>query len=90
MDQVQTQSIWKKSLIQMLLLISHYQLENSLKFSSFIGKVVINDIKSTIEKVRKPVLIIFDEFSVFAGSQVLNLINQGKNLAHILLWVPNL
>ncbi len=56
------------------------------EFSSFIGKVVINDIKSTIEKVRKPVLIIFDEFSVFAGSQVLNLINQGREFgAHTIV-----
>lgn len=61
------------------------------EFASFIGKVVINDIKSTIERVRKPVLLIFDEFSVFAGGQVLNLINQGREFgAHTIVGTQSL
>ncbi|MDW3209288.1 MAG: TraM recognition domain-containing protein [Reichenbachiella sp.] len=61
------------------------------EFSSFIGKVVINDIKSSIERTRKPVLLIFDEFSVFAGGQVLNLINQGREFgAHTMVGTQSL
>lgn len=49
-------------------------------FSKVLGKLVINDIKATIEKneSNKPVFMVFDEFSVFAGDQVLNLVNMGR------------
>ncbi len=49
-------------------------------FSSLLGKLVINDIKATIERNagRRPVFCIFDEFSIFAGEPVLNLINMGR------------
>ncbi len=49
-------------------------------FSKVLGKLVINDTKATIEKneSNKPVFMIFDEFSVFAGDQVLNLVNMGR------------
>lgn len=55
----------------------------ALKYPSFsrvLGKLVINDIKATIESndTGKPVFMIFDEFSVFAGDQVLNLVNMGR------------
>jgi hypothetical protein len=55
----------------------------ALKFPSFasmLGKLVINDIKTTIEPLcgNVPIFIIFDEFSIFAGEQVLNLINMGR------------
>ena len=50
-----------------------------------IGKLVINDLKSSASaQLSKPknqrlkFYTIFDEFSVFAGDQVLNLINQGR------------
>lgn len=54
----------------------------SLQYPSFakvLGKMVINDIKTMLAK-GKPVNCVFDEFSVFAGEQVLNLINQGRGL----------
>lgn len=49
-------------------------------FSKVLGKLVINDIKATIERneSNKPVFMVFDEFSVFAGEQVLNLVNMGR------------
>lgn len=56
----------------------------ALRFPSFakvLGKLVINDIKSVIDRNREyqgPVFTIFDEFSVFAGEQVLNLVNMGR------------
>jgi len=45
-----------------------------------LGKLIINDIKSILFKQQKKVVCCFDEFSVFAGEQVLNLINQGRGL----------
>ena len=56
----------------------------ALKFPSFakvLGKLIINDIKSAIEPLEnnQPIFIIFDEFSVFAGEQVLNLVNMGRS-----------
>lgn len=55
----------------------------ALKFPSFskvLGKLVINDIKTVIDgnDENKPIFTIFDEFSVFAGDQVLNLVNMGR------------
>ncbi len=55
----------------------------ALKFPSFakvLGKLIINDIKASIEPLNgsQPIFIIFDEFSVFAGEQVLNLVNMGR------------
>jgi conjugal transfer pilus assembly protein TraD len=49
-------------------------------FSKVLGKLVINDIKATIERneTNKRVFMVFDEFSVFAGDQVLNLVNMGR------------
>ncbi|OGT41396.1 MAG: hypothetical protein A3F13_05325 [Gammaproteobacteria bacterium RIFCSPHIGHO2_12_FULL_40_19] len=49
-------------------------------FSKVLGKLVINDIKATIEHNtdNKRVFMVFDEFSVFAGDQVLNLVNMGR------------
>lgn len=49
-------------------------------FSKVLGKLVINDIKATIERNEnnKPVFMVFDEFSVFASDQVLNLVNMGR------------
>lgn len=56
----------------------------ALRFPSFakvLGKLVINDIKAVIDRNTAssiPVFTIFDEFSVFAGEQVLNLVNMGR------------
>lgn len=49
-------------------------------FAKVLGKLVINDIKSVIDPKNgnTPIFLIFDEFSVFAGDQVLNLINMGR------------
>jgi len=49
-------------------------------FSSVLGKLVINDLKAVIDRDthHKRVFMIFDEFSVFAGEQVLNLVNMGR------------
>ena len=54
--------------------------------AKLVGKLVINDLKSTAaaqvakaKRDRIPFYTIFDEFSVFAGEQVLNLINQGRS-----------
>lgn len=50
-------------------------------FSKVLGKLVINDIKAAIDRhnaSNKRVFMIFDEFSVFAGEQVLNLVNMGR------------
>lgn len=49
-------------------------------FSKTLGKLIINDIKSIIEPLDSatPIFVIFDEFSVFAGDQVLNLVNMGR------------
>lgn len=54
----------------------------ALKFPSFskvLGKLVINDLKATVaDGSNTKIFTIFDEFSVFAGEQVLNLVNMGR------------
>ncbi len=50
-------------------------------FSKLLGKLVINDIKTVVDRHNngeRPIFTIFDEFSVFAGEQVLNLVNMGR------------
>lgn len=49
-------------------------------FSKVLGKLVINDIKAVIDRYQesKRIFTVFDEFSVFAGEQVLNLVNMGR------------
>jgi conjugal transfer pilus assembly protein TraD len=50
-------------------------------FSKVLGKLVINDLKAVIAKdteEQKKIFAIFDEFSVFAGEQSLNLVNMGR------------
>lgn len=57
---------------------------SALRFPSFskvLGKLIINDIKAVVESQAvwaKRIFTVFDEFSVFAGEQVLNLINMGR------------
>lgn len=49
-------------------------------FSSVLGKLVINDIKTAIESngSEERIFCVFDEFSIFAGKQSLNLVNMGR------------
>lgn len=49
-------------------------------FAQVLGKLVINDIKSVIDRQsqQRKIFTIFDEFSVFASEQVLNLVNMGR------------
>lgn len=49
-------------------------------FSKVLGKLVVNDIKAVIDRYQgeKRIFTLFDEFSVFAGEQVLNLVNMGR------------
>jgi hypothetical protein len=50
-------------------------------FSKVLGKLVMNDLKAVIAKERddqKKIFAVFDEFSVFAGEQSLNLVNMGR------------
>ncbi len=49
------------------------------RFSKVLGKLVINDIKAVVDRVDHPrIFTVSDEFSVFAGEQVLNLVNMGR------------
>ncbi len=53
-------------------------------FVNILGKLIINDIKATMhdrleDEKTNPVLIIFDEFSSFAGKQVTPLLAQGRS-----------
>jgi len=55
----------------------------ALRFPSFatvLGKLIINDIKAVVDRETsgKRIFTVFDEFSVFAGDQVLNLVNMGR------------
>lgn len=52
-------------------------------YAETLGKLIINDIKSLLasllnqtEKIK--LYTIFDEFSIFAGDQIVNLVNQGR------------
>lgn len=50
-------------------------------FSKVLGKLVINDLKAVVDRnsnLNQRVFTVFDEFSVFAGEQVLNLVNMGR------------
>ena len=49
-------------------------------FSKVLGKLIINDIKAVVDREteKKRIFTVFDEFSVFAGDQVLNLVNMGR------------
>ena len=52
--------------------------------SKTLGRLIVNDLKATMAQSLsnsniKDVYVIFDEFSVFAGEQVLNVINMGRS-----------
>jgi len=53
-------------------------------YAETLGKLIINDIKALlasrlVTKKHLPLLTFFDEFSVFAGDQIVHLINQGRS-----------
>jgi type IV secretory pathway TraG/TraD family ATPase VirD4 len=49
-------------------------------FSKVLGKLVVNDLKAVVDRTlsAQRIFTVFDEFSVFAGEQVLNLVNMGR------------
>ncbi len=65
-------------------------------YASSLGKLIINDLKALaslqLEKPEKKIIYtIFDEFSVFAGDQIINLINQGRSAGiHAILSTQSL
>lgn len=67
-------------------------------YAQLLGKVIINDLKhlfaqqlSAPQSQKTKVYCIFDEFSTFAGEQVIHLINQGRGAgAHVILSTQSL
>lgn len=62
-------------------------------FSKTLGKLIINDIKTILDRQKgtQRIFILFDEFSVFAGEQVLNLVTMGRGKgAHVILGTQGL
>ncbi len=65
-------------------------------YAASLGKLIINGLKalasSQLEKSeKKAIYAIFDEFSAFAGEQIINLINQGRNVGiHAVLSTQSL
>lgn len=59
--------------------------------SDLLGKLIVNDLKSCLEPTKPvPFLLVIDEFSPFAGPQVLNLLNQGRSMGvHAVLTVQS-
>ena len=52
-------------------------------YAETLGKLIINDIKSLLASLltqskKIKLYTIFDEFSIFAGDQIVNLVNQGR------------
>lgn len=64
--------------------------------SQTLGRLIINDLKATVAQNlsnpnKPPLYAIFDEFSVFAGEQVLNVINMGRSAGiHAILATQSL
>lgn len=56
---------------------------NPLQFPTLagtLGRLIVNDFKATLDPaIPRQVLVVFDEFGVFSGEQVLNIINQGRS-----------
>ncbi|MBE8182395.1 MAG: type IV secretion system DNA-binding domain-containing protein [Candidatus Portiera sp.] len=61
-----------------------------------LGKLIVSDIKTTLAHEKRggksrPVIIIFDEFGVFVGDNVLNVINMGRSAgANVILAAQGL
>ncbi len=52
--------------------------------SKTLGRLIVNDLKATMaqqlgQNIKSKVYVVFDEFSVFSGEQVLNVINMGRS-----------
>lgn len=60
--------------------------------AQLLGRLIVNDFKATLDPSNPmPMLVVFDEFGVFAGDQVLNIINQGRSAGvHAVLTVQSL
>ena len=64
--------------------------------SQTLGRLIINDLKATMAQQlghgkKNKVYVVFDEFSVFAGEQVLNVINMGRSAGiHAILSTQSL
>lgn len=56
---------------------------NPLQFPTLagtLGRLIVNDFKATLDPATpRQTLVVFDEFGVFSGEQVLNIINQGRS-----------
>lgn len=65
-------------------------------YAELLGKLIINDLKCVVAsqlQAKKPekLYAIFDEFSIFAGDQIINLINQGRGAGvHAILSTQSL
>ena len=65
-------------------------------YAECLGKLIINDIKhlassQLASNAKSKIFTIFDEFSVFAGDQIINLINQGRSAGiHAILSTQSL
>jgi len=65
-------------------------------YAECLGKLIINDIKALAasqlsENKNNPIYCLFDEFSIFAGDQIVNLINQGRSAGiHAILSTQSL
>lgn len=64
--------------------------------SQTLGRLIINDLKATMAQQlghdrKSKVYVVFDEFSIFAGKQVLNVINMGRSAGiHAILSTQSL
>lgn len=65
-------------------------------YAETLGKLIINDIKAVVSKQlqkqdKTKLFTLFDEFSLFAGEQIINLINQGRSVGvHAVLATQSL
>lgn len=62
------------------------------KMSESLGRMIVNDLKATLAQAGAPkVLIVLDEFGIFAGDQVWNLVSQGRGFGgHVVLTIQSL
>lgn len=62
------------------------------EMSANLGRMIVNDLKATLAQAGVPkVLIVLDEFGIFAGNQVWNLVSQGRGFGgHVVLTIQSL
>lgn len=49
------------------------------KVAPALGRLIVNDLKAATMIDRRTTLLVFDEFSVFPGDQILHILNQGRS-----------